>query len=57
MKKGAKITNSIVMQDTIIGKDATIANAILDKEVKISDNKMIVGDEQYPTILAKGVTI
>ncbi|MBQ4109923.1 MAG: glucose-1-phosphate adenylyltransferase subunit GlgD [Clostridia bacterium] len=57
VKKGAKITNSIVMQDTVIGKDATIANAILDKEVKISDNKMIVGDKQYPTILAKGVTI
>jgi len=46
---GAEVRDSIVMNDTSIGRDATLDRAILDKEIAIGDGARIgVGDNGPP---------
>lgn len=55
--KGAKIVNSIVMQDTIVEENAILESAILDKDVTIRKGKRITGQESYPVVIGKGEII
>ncbi|MCL1998949.1 MAG: glucose-1-phosphate adenylyltransferase subunit GlgD [Turicibacter sp.] len=51
--EGSKIINSIVMDGCYIGNNCTVENAILDKEVVLSDGKEIKGNKENPTIINK----
>ncbi len=51
--KGAFIKNSIVMQKSEIGNHAMIANAILDKRVKVSPLTKLQGEDMVPFVAAK----
>lgn len=55
--KGAVIRNSIVMQDSVIEEGVTVENVILDKEVTIRKFGKLIGHEQYPVVIGKGVTL
>ncbi|MBP2000920.1 glucose-1-phosphate adenylyltransferase [Paenibacillus shirakamiensis] len=55
--KGAKITNSIIMQKCVIGENAVIENVILDKDVNLPSNRMLVGDVKRPFVIAKSSTL
>ena len=55
--KGSVVKNSIIMQDTVIGKNCTIDSVITDKVVKISDGKILTGSANYPVYIGKGATI
>ncbi len=55
--KGAAVKNSILMQDTAIGAKCDINNVITDKNVKISDMRMLTGSQNYPLFLGKGAVI
>jgi glucose-1-phosphate adenylyltransferase len=54
---GAVVKNSILMQDTSVGKKCEIDCVITDKNVSISDGRMLTGSKQFPVILDKGAKI
>ncbi len=55
--KGAFVKDSIVMQDTIIGKNCGLSCIITDKQVEISDGKLLYGSPSYPIYIGKGAKI
>lgn len=57
VEKGAVIRNSIIMQDAVIKQDAKIEYVILDKEVMITEAKVLKGEVNYPMIVGKQTVI
>ncbi len=55
--KGSVVKDSIIMQDTIIGKNCEINGVITDKIVKITDLKILTGSANYPIYIGKGAEI
>ncbi len=55
--KGAVIKNCILMQDTTIGTKCELSCIVSDKNVRISDMRMLTGSENYPLYLGKGAEI
>jgi glucose-1-phosphate adenylyltransferase len=47
------VLNSIIMEGCFIGNNCRVENAILDKEVILSDGKHIVGEKHNPIIIKK----
>ena len=47
------ISNSIIMDGCYIGNGCVVENAILDKDVVISDGKHIIGENDEPIIVTK----
>ena len=57
VKKGAVVKNSIIMQNTVLGENSTINCIIADKNVTITDRKMLSGSENHPFYIGKGIMI
>lgn len=57
VEKGAVIKNSIIMQDSVIEKEAELNHVVFDKEVHITTGRKLIGQESYPLAIAKGVKI
>lgn len=57
VKKGAIIRDSIIMQDSIIQEDAELHYAVLDKEVIVTEGKVLKGEATYPVVVGKGSQI
>ncbi len=55
--KGSKVKNSILMQDTIIGKDCEISYVITDKNVNICNNRLLTSSAAYPMFIGKGASV
>ena len=55
--RGAKIKNSIIMQDCYISEDVELENVILDKAVTVQAHGRMVGQPQYPIVIGKNVTL
>lgn len=55
--KGAVVKDSIIMQDTVIGKNCQISCVITDKVVTITDKKILTGSANYPIYIGKGAEI
>jgi len=55
--KGAKITNSILFQDTSVGQNSTLNCVITDKEAVILDKRHLSGHETYPQYIARCTVI
>ena len=55
--KGAKITNSIVMQGTRVGSECNLQYVICDKDVNIHENRVIIGFDTYPVYISKGADV
>lgn len=55
--RGTVIKNSIVMQDSIIGKDVVLNCVIADKNTVIRDGRKLSGHETLPFFIDKGVII
>lgn len=51
--KGAVIKDSVIMQGTKIGNNCSISYVITDKNVEISDDKVLTGSETYPLYIGK----
>jgi glucose-1-phosphate adenylyltransferase len=45
------------MQDTVIGSKCDINAVITDKNVTISDMRMLTGSQNYPLYIGKGAVI
>ncbi len=55
--KGSVVKDSIIMQDTVIGKDCQISCVITDKVVNITDKKILTGSANYPIYIGKSAKI
>jgi glucose-1-phosphate adenylyltransferase len=55
--ENTSIRNSVIMEGCYIGNHCVVENAILDKEVVLSDGKQIIGTLEEPVILAKGSVV
>lgn len=55
--RGAVVKNSVIMQNSSIGQDCTVENAVLDKEVTLRNGKSVMGQPNYPFVIAKGATV
>lgn len=55
--KGARIRNCILMQGTVVGANCDLEYVISDKNVTVTDNRVLVGFETYPVFLAKGAIV
>ncbi len=51
--KGAKVTNCVIMQDTIIGEYVTLEHVICDKDVVVQDGHDLMGYKTYPIYIEK----
>jgi len=57
IEKGAKVKNSIIMQDTVIGEKSDINFIITDKNVTIGSYRVLNGSEVYPLFVGKGASL
>ncbi len=57
IKKGAKVKNCVIMQDTVIGENADINYVVLDKKVEVSAGQKMSGTETYPFYIAKNTKV
>lgn len=57
IEPGAVVKNSIIMQDTIIGKNARLNCVIADKDVLIRDGVELSGAPSFPITLNKGTKV
>ena len=55
--KGAKVKNSIIMQDTYVGENTNLNCVITDKNAVIKPGKTLAGTENYPVFVGKGIVI
>lgn len=57
IRKGAVVKNSIIMQDCFIEQNVLLKSIILDKSVRITQDKQLKGDESYPIVIEKKAII
>ena len=57
VEKGAVIKNSIIMQNTVVRKNSLLSCVITDKDVEITEDKILAGSESMPFIINKGKTV
>ena len=57
VKKGAKVKNCVLMQDTVIGENANVEYVITDKNVTITDGKSLAGTDSFQVYVAKKQTV
>ena len=43
VRRGAKVVDSIIMQDCVIGENAILSDVILDKKVTVNSNTVLKG--------------
>ena len=57
VSKNAKITDSIIMQNSEVHENAVLENVILDKDVIVRVGKRLTGQQEYPVLIGKGGVI
>ena len=55
--KGAVVKDCILLQNTVVGKNASLTSIIADKNVKITEGCTLVGNAKYPMAIAKNAEI
>ncbi|MGN0531526.1 MAG: glucose-1-phosphate adenylyltransferase subunit GlgD, partial [Eubacterium sp.] len=57
IEEGAVVTDSILMQDTVVGQNAKVNCIIADKNCSIKSEVELSGAPNYPVSLSKGTRI
>ncbi|TAH72100.1 MAG: glucose-1-phosphate adenylyltransferase subunit GlgD [Anaerolineaceae bacterium] len=52
--KGSRVSNSIVMQDSVIQSGCELDYMVMDKEVIVREHGKLIGDSRHPIIISKG---
>ncbi len=55
--KGAKVKNCVLMQDTVVGENASLEYVITDKDVTITSGKALAGTDSFQVFVAKKQTV
>ena len=53
IKKGAKLKNCVIMQDTVVGENSELNYVVADKLVTVESGRKLAGYETYPVYIAK----
>lgn len=53
IEKGVKVSNSVIMQDTIVGRGSQLNYVISDKDVVFKENRNLTGFDTYPIYIGK----
>ncbi|MDQ5983527.1 MAG: glucose-1-phosphate adenylyltransferase GlcD [Eubacteriales bacterium SKADARSKE-1] len=51
--RGSKVSNCVIMQDTIIGRNCNLNYIITDKDVTVKDERVLMGFRSYPVYIRK----
>lgn len=54
IKKGARLRNCVIMQDTVVGENVKLDYVVADKNVEFTENKTMMGYRTYPIFVEKG---
>lgn len=54
LRSGAKVTNSVIMNDTIVGENCELNCVILDKDVIVRPGSRLIGTPANPVIIKRG---
>ena len=54
---GAKVEDSVIMNDTVVGEGAELKYVILDKNVTVKPGAKLVGTPKAPIIIKRGETV
>ena len=57
ISKGAKVKNCVLMQSTTVAAGVEMEYIVTEKNVKISENRHLAGNEQFPVYVEKGTVI
>ncbi len=57
VSKGAVVKNCVLMQGTTVEENANLSYVVTDKNVTITQDKILTGDERFPVFVDKGVTV
>jgi len=57
IESDADVENCVIMQDSRIGKGAYLRNAIIDKDVVVSDGARVVGTPDSQAVVRKGLIV
>lgn len=57
IKKGSNVENCIIMQNSFIGEECNLENVIFDKNINLAKGKELRGDENYPIVVEKNISI
>ena len=57
VEQGAKVSNCILMQGSVIQTGAVLRYAITDKSVRVNPGRMLMGHETYPLAIAKNAVV
>ena len=57
IEEDAKVIDSVIMQGSKICKGAYVENAIIDKNVTVTEGTHLIGAKNSPVIIKKGETI
>ncbi len=57
ISEGADVKDCVIMQDSLIGKDAYLRNAIIDKDVVVADGARLVGTPDMMKVVRKGLKV
>ena len=57
MEKGAKVSNSILLQGTVVGEGASVSHVIADKSVTVGAQRTLMGSDTYPMSISKDAVV
>lgn len=57
VEKGAKVSNCVLMQGTVVKAGASLSYVIADKDVTVSEGRVLMGHSTYPLAIAKGSVV
>lgn len=57
IKKGARVKNCVLMQDTVVEPGADVEYVVTDKNVRITADKKLSGTDTFPVYVEKGHTV
>lgn len=57
IKKGARVKNCVLMQDTVVEPGADVEYVVTDKNVRITADKRLSGTDTFPVYVEKGHTV
>ncbi|MBE6596751.1 MAG: glucose-1-phosphate adenylyltransferase subunit GlgD [Ruminococcaceae bacterium] len=57
ISRGASVRNCVIMQDSVIGRNAELCYAISDKDVAVRDGRKLFGYKSVPLFMPKGANI
>ena len=57
IEAGADVEGCILFKGTVVRRNAVLRGVITDKYVTVQEGRTLMGHENYPLVVARGVTI